>query len=1298
LAVDKGTGDLYVADVGVSEVQSVKVSATAGRFKLTFEGKSTVDLPFDASAGFVEEQLVAAIGAPNVNVEGGPGDETGSTPYRVTFTTRLVSTDVPQLGCANGATPLIGGSGCSVTTPTQGVASEVKRFHSDGTPDGFSALGSNALGELAFGGNPGVLQLAVDGSGGLTDGDIYVNESSKGRVDVFGASGSLLGLLTESSGGPLGPPVGVAVDESGALYVSDALNLIHRYVPTANPPLNGGPPGGDNVANFTGPKGTGVVAVGAGPSAGLVFVRGREEVQVLDSATGELKSVIVPTGEPTTLTVDPVSGHLYVAIGSEVIEYDVSAGAATVVSRIGGSATVTGVAVNGASGNVYVARKGSAEIEVYGPIPVLPQASSEPPSEISPGGSTLNGTVNPDGQPLTAEGCFFEWGETTSYGKTASCEEPDATEVGEGSSPVSVHAKISGLRVGSTYHYRLIAKNTLGSVEGHDEQLLTLGPSISGQAVSQITATEARVDGEVNPRGHDTSFQVQYVTDTQWKATGYAEATSSPVAPAPVGSGSAFTPVSARLLGLSPATIYHFRLVASSEVATNEGPDGTFTTYAQAGRLPDGRVYEMVSPIEKAGGEVFPPQSALNLDGSCANCLPGQNLPTMPMQAAPDGQAVAYAGQAFSGGLAAGPNEYLAGRDATGWESNSLSSPLFANGRGSGQGYVALSSDLSRAIVYQISPALSPRAPALNGESYANLYLRDAAGDLTPLVTAAPPNREPRTSANGFNISFAAGNSGTGTSSALSHIAFEADDALTPATADAPEAVDGGVVVEQHGLPSNLNLYEWFEGHLRLINVAPGNTETAPGAVLGSGRLLGAKPFREAVAIDHAVSNDGSRVFWSRESDGQLFVRIDGKETREIADHQGRFITATPDGAKVLLSDGCLYDLETKECEDLTLDEAHAHQGGFQGILGSAEDLSRVYFVDTKALTSPAQANANGEHAEEGAFNLYSWTRGATSFLARLTEDDNRLGNGNEYGDWKASRSQRTAQVSSDGRYLAFMSEASLTGYDNVLKSGPVCANVERNPNCFEVFEYDAKAATLACASCNPTGQQPLGGANLSLLRGFPLLPPLRQPENLTADGEGRLFFESRDKLSARDENGPIQDVYEWEPNGIGDCAQAAGCVSLISSGKSPNDSMFVDSTPSGNDAFFITREQLVAKDRDELLDLYDVRAPHTPGEQLGFPEAETAPCAGETCRGPLFPPPVFTVPGSALFTGLGNLPFSGGLTSPVVKPPLTRAQRLAEALKQCARKPRRKRRSCRALAFKRYGFGAKPGSRKGGK
>jgi hypothetical protein len=172
----------------------------------------------------------------------------------------------------------------------------------------------------------------------------------------------------------------------------------------------------------------------------------------------------------------------------------------------------------------------------------------------------------------------------------------------------------------------------------------------------------------------------------------------------------------------------------------------------------------------------------------------------------------------------------------------------------------------------------------------------------------------------------------------------------------------------------------------------------------------------------------------------------------------------------------------------------------------------------------------------------------------------------------------------------------------------------------------------LTCPSCNPSGTRPLG---LSLLRRVPLTPSPNIPQPRYLTNEGRLYFDSRDSLSPFDTNEGAEDVYEYEPQGVGPtCERAGGCLSLISAGSEPEDSNFFAMDKDGKNVFFTSRDQLVLKDHDDLIDLYVAR------EDGGIPaETETSrgECQGEACAAPLSPPNDPT-PGSSSFEGAGNV------------------------------------------------------------
>ena len=69
----------------------------------------------------------------------------------------------------------------------------------------------------------------------------------------------------------------------------------------------------------------------------------------------------------------------------------------------------------------------------------------------------------------------------------------------------------------------------------------------------------------------------------------------------------------------------------------------------------------------------------------------------------------------------------------------------------------------------------------------------------------------------------------------------------------------------------------------------------------------------------------------------------------------------------------------------------------------------------------------------------------------------------------------------------------------------------------------------------------------------------------------------------------------------------------------------------SGNDAFIVTRAQLVPEDRNDAYDLYDARVD-------GVDRSPPA-CTGTGCQGVPAPPPTFATPPSVTFNGVGNFP-----------------------------------------------------------
>jgi hypothetical protein len=167
-------------------------------------------------------------------------------------------------------------------------------------------------------------------------------------------------------------------------------------------------------------------------------------------------------------------------------------------------------------------------------------------------------------------------------------------------------------------------------------------------------------------------------------------------------------------------------------------------------------------------------------------------------------------------------------------------------------------------------------------------------------------------------------------------------------------------------------------------------------------------------------------------------------------------------------------------------------------------------------------------------------------------------------------------QVTPDGRYAAFGSPVSLTGYDSA--------------GHYEVYRYDGDEDAVDCASCIPTELSPSSDSSL--------------PANgLGLSEGGEVFFNTSEKLAIHDTNGK-QDAYQW----------TNGESRLISSGTSPFAASLLSITASGSDAYFFTRDSLVSNDAGkQTVKIYDAR------EDGGFFIVPAPPlcAASDECHGP---------------------------------------------------------------------------------
>jgi len=652
-------------------------------------------------------------------------------------------------------------------------------------------------------------------------------------------------------------------------------------------------------------------------------------------------------------------------------------------------------------------------------------------------------------------------------------------------------------------------------------------------------------------------------------------------------------------------------------------------------RLPDCRAYEQVSPVDK-------------------NFTDAAGIPGL-VQSSPFGDGVTFFSMVpFPGVLsAASTPTYLSVRGGDGWSTQGLAPPAsHPTAGGSEEGSTkGLTEDLSEVLIL-VEPGLEAgMAPGRYS------YLRDSATGSFRLLSPGV-------------VTFADATADG------SRIIFESGEQLLPNAA-----------------PNVVNLYEWADGRLSVAGILPpseGGNAPAKGSFAGPGgpALLGATGGATGgFYTQDTISADGSRIFFSDGGTGQIYMREpEAARTIPISAGPAYWRAATADGSEVFYTEGedlYRFDVGSETREALTRGAARV-----LGTLGIAtENGSYVYFVATGVLAD--NENGNKEKAGVGEGNLYEWHDGETIFIARLSTED-----GYDEYDWHdfyssnpgaaPATGEKGSRVTPDGTALLFFSQERLAGYDNAGHG--------------ELYLYDARRGGLTCVSCNPSGAP---ASREAYLAGNPSIAaaPERNAfltRNLSDDGS-RVFFQTKEALVPQDANEQT-DVYEWEREGAGGpdgCSRSSasfsessgGCLYLISTGQSGDQSYFGDASADGRNVFFFTRQSLVGQDQDENDDLYDARVEG--GIAAQNPPPPTS-CTGEGCLAPVASSPVFGVPSSTTLARVGNL-----VPRPDAKPrALTRTQKRARALKACRKRSRKKRGICEARARKRYGrqgYGRQP-------
>ena len=752
---------------------------------------------------------------------------------------------------------------------------------------------------------------------------------------------------------------------------------------------------------------------------------------------------------------------------------------------------------------------------------------------------------------------------------------------------------------------------------------------------------------------------------------------------------------------LLPLALVPLLLSPSAAQATETCPNEALRTELNSGLLPDCRAYEMASPVYKEGYEV-PFKQPIAADGD---------------------KAIVYSLANLAGGDGASENAatgsvYVDERGPAGWKLTSLNPP-------------------SSQFVGQMlqsggwEPDTGETAWELHtlaqGEKVRELYVRSPGPDGTfarigPMSVNLPENEPP---SNAINIDEQHFDRQVAATSDYGHILLEGDvpEDYWPFDHTASQAgsiyeysgtgnahpilvgVEGeekgnnhlvgecGIELGSSGAGSEYNALS-ANGETVFFTVAPDGryncTARAPenaelyarshGALTSAGRAETVHVSASECTIACGSEGSGKNFEGASESGELVYFTSTQKLANDAVDGTAAGDAQKQEGCATLEPEegGCnlyLYDFREPEGARLTTVAA----GEVKGVSAIAPDGERIYFV---SLTQIAAAGQNEFSevpvAKQPNLYVYDAETGRTAFIATLGES--------EQGAWRREYRHPFQVAGVHGSFLLFASARRGVTPDDLSTKG-------------QYFEYDAVTGELVRVTQGEGGFDENGngvafGAAESLQLGNEELGNGQDfhsaGNRLNISGDGKtIAFRTRGQLSPRAISAArgCSSIYEFHASGAID----EGTVHLISDGRDIEEIKSISCGPrfagmdqSGENIFFETADPLISSDTDGAQrDTYDARV------DGGFAAPATEePCTGEACAGPPPPPPM--IPGASASTALtGEHNFAPPPAPPVPAPrakPLTRAQKLAKALRTCRKKPRKQRAACGAQARKRYG------------
>ena len=1018
-------------------------------------------------------------------------------------------------------------------------------------------------------------QTLIDSEGGAGPvaqdraGDALVGEQTNPRVAEYGSSGALLGSfgIGDFPGASEGVESVAVADETSHAYALAEDGLGGRSISIFGRP-----------SNVTTGAASGVSTVSAMVSGAI----DPEGVQVTSCAFQYGPSTSYGASVPCAQSAAEINaGTPPVAVGASL------------------SGLIPGVVYHYRLVETNSDGKGALLAGEDRTFATGPHIESTWTSDVSGESATVNAQIGPQGSPTSFQ---IEYGTSSAYGTT---QPVPAHAIGAGDTPVTASVPIGGLAASTVYHYRVTATNGSGTVYGEDETFTT---QVAGRQFTMIDGRQWEMVSPPNKYGARLS---------PISAQGMIQAASA---------GNAFTYIASQPTEAHPPN----GGLEASQILSVRGRSGWSSrdidapVYGPATGAPVDQGFptrllseDLSSSLLQPFGAFAPAGSLQSLSSEATEQTPFVRQDYLNGNVGELCEASCYKPVVTAANTA--PGTHFENRT----ENRTGGCPPICGPR-----FQGATPDLG-AVVVSSPVALTGDMEASGPEELYEWSVRQSASTPLALVSLLPRNSK------GEELVAPEPLLGGG------HAERRPAGAVS----------DGGArVVWQSPAPE-------APLHLYLRDVVRGETVQldAPEA--------GFTPEGTPEPVFQFAAANGASVFFT---DGEALTRASGGEGDlyecEIAEGHGGKLECK------------LHDLTPKR--KVAAGEESAHVQG--GVLGASKDGSWVYFVANGVLANngvpvagAVQGKCGPSEPANALCNLYVRHGGVTSLVALLSNGD--------LPDWRVNGGQ-TTRVSANGGWLAFMSQLPLTGYDNTDS-----ATRQRDEEVYlyhAPHNLETEAGALTCASCVPTGERPVGRSRQEfselLVGGFSIWGQVSPPGGVAANvpawtpteyggyalyqsrylsDSGRLFFNSNDALVPADVNG-TEDVYEYEPQGDGTgssrCSpesasksvafkparafsatqqgegnsfeahgeEPAGCVGLVSSGTSSEESAFLDASENGNDVFFLTAARLSPLDTDTTFDVYDAHA-CTSESPCITPPSSPPPCTtADACRAAPSPQP----------------------------------------------------------------------------